>query len=84
MILSSIVNGVANAIGGQVIGYLKEHAEAQQLERMQGEILEGWLYKIQVAIRDEHRRNNVPIEVHQAVMKKMEEVIKDEVDTTKI
>jgi hypothetical protein len=82
--IASIMAAVGSAIGGEVIKYLKEHAEKQQLERMQGEILEGWLYKIQVAIRDEHRRNNVPLEVHQKVMTKVEEVAREEFDTTKI
>ena len=84
MIISSIAAVVAKTIGTQVIDYLKTHQEEVQFEKMQGEILEGWVYKIRIAIRDEHRRQGVDIETHRAVMTKVEEVVRDEFDSTKL
>jgi len=82
--LTSIMASLGAAIGGQVIKYMKEHRKEQQLEIMQGEILEGWVYKIQIAVRDEHRKGGVPLETHKKVMDKIAEVVREEFDTTKI
>ena len=84
MIISSIAAVVAKTIGTQVIDYLKTHQEEVQFEKMQGEILEGWVFKIRIAVRDEHRRQGVSLETHKAVMAKIEEVVRDEFDTTKL
>lgn len=82
--LTSIIASIGASIGSQVVNYLKTHKEEVQFEKMQGEILEGWVYKITVAIRDEHRRNDVPLTVHNAVMDKVMEVVKNEFDSTKL
>jgi len=84
MIISSMMTALGSAIGGQVIDYLKTHQEQVQFEKMQGEILEGWVFKIRIAVRDEHRRQGVSLETHKAVMAKIEEVVRDEFDTTKL
>lgn len=84
MILSSLIAGVSNAIGGQVIAYLKTHQEKVQFEKMQGEILEGWVYKIRIAVRDAHQRAGVDVATHREVMKAVEEVVEREFDSTKL
>lgn len=84
MILSTILNTIGASIGAQVVTYLKDYQEASQFERLQGEVLEGWVYKLSIAIRDEHRRNNVPHEVHKKVMEKFNEVVAQEFDSTKL
>lgn len=84
MIISSIVGMIAKGIGDQVVTYLKDRRAEVLFEDMQGEVLEGWMYKIKVAIRDEHRRHNVPHETHTKVMDAVEAVIQKEVDTSKL
>lgn len=84
MIISSIVAGIGDSIGGKVIEYLKSHQEQVQFEQMQSEILEGWVYKIRIAIRDAHQKAGVSLEVHQEVMKVVEEVVAREFDTKKL
>lgn len=82
--ISGIVAAIASSIGGQVVKYLQEHRKEQLIENMQGEILEGWAYKIEVAVRDELRRNQVPYEVYESVTKEIRKVVSDEFDSTKL
>lgn len=79
-ILESIVAG----IGTKVVEYLKDRGALIQFEKMQAEILEGWMFKIQIAIREEHQRHNVPHKVHKAVIERINAVVDKEFDTGKL
>lgn len=82
--ISGIIAGLGAAIGKQVLAHLEDRRDRVQFELMQGEVLEGWLYKIRVAVRDELRRSDVPHYVYERVMERMDEVIEKEIDTRKI
>jgi aerobic-type carbon monoxide dehydrogenase small subunit (CoxS/CutS family) len=67
-----------------VLKGLKEMSAMKQFERMQGEILEGWTYKIKVEVERAMKKNNCPVAAYNDVMKAIEEVIEREFDTTKL
>ena len=79
--IGSIVSMLAGSIGSQVLVYLKDNKALAQFERMQAEILEGWAFKIQIAIREEHRRLGISHEDHVKVMEQVQKIIKEEFDT---
>lgn len=84
MILGTIGKAIGGVVAESVLDYLKTRKADQLQEAMQGEILEGWLYKLQIAIREEHRRLGVTREVHEAVIKRFWEVADKEFDTKKM
>ena len=67
--MSFLIKVFAESIGMQVLDYLQKHRALQQFERMQGEILEGWLYKLKIGIQEVHQRNNVNHSIHKEVIK---------------
>ena len=83
-----MLNIITNAIGGvvakSVLDYIKQHKEEVLMENMQAEILEGWIFKLSVAIEKEHVRQGVSHEAHVAVMAKFHEVVKQEFDTRRL
>ena len=82
--LAGILATVGAAVGGQVIKYLQEQHKLSQFERMQSEVLEGWVYKLEIAVREGHMRNNVSPEIHKEVMKGFHRVVKKEIDSRNI
>lgn len=79
-ILSVLVDPI---IKGVVSG-MKELQEQKQYERMQAEILDGWVFKIKVAIERELHKANVDHKVYVDVMAAVNKIVKEEFETDKI
>lgn len=83
-----MLNLITSAIGGvvarSVLDYLAKHKADVLMENMQGEILEGWVYKLKIAIQEEHIRYGVSHQVHEHVIKRIDDVVEKEFDTRKL
>lgn len=77
----SIVTG---PIVDGVLKGLKEMRALKQFEAMQGEILEGWIYKIKIAVERELKAHRANHETYEAVMKAIDKVVEEEFDTRKL
>lgn len=68
----SIVNGVISGV--------KEYNNARQIDRMQAEILDGWLFKIKVAVERKLKEGEVDYETFKSVMDAIDAVVIAEFD----
>jgi hypothetical protein len=76
MLINPIVKGVVSGI--------KELNEQKQYERMQAEILDGWIFKVKVAVERELHKHNADHKVYVDVVKAINKVVKEEFQTDKI
>lgn len=67
-----------------VLEGVKDMQAQQQYERMQAEILDGWVFKLKVAIERELHKANVPHQVYVDVMAAVNKIVKEEFETDKI
>ena len=75
-IVGSVVDGVVTGI--------KEAADRRQIDRMQAEVLEGWLFKLKIAVERELREKDISHEVYKEVMAAIDAVVIAEFDVDKL
>jgi len=88
MVWQSLIGAITGPIVSDVVagvtGYLKERNELKQFEDMQAEVLEGWIFKIAIAVERELHAAGISKEVYENIMNAIKQVVEKEVDTRKL
>jgi hypothetical protein len=80
----SILGIIINPIINGVLKGLAEMRALKQFEEMQAEILEGWAFKIKIAVERAAKKHNVPYEAYEEIINSINEVVEEEFDTRRI
>lgn len=80
----NFLNLITGPIIDGVMAGLKEMRALKQFEDMQGEILEGWVFKIKVAVERSLREADIRHDVYVKVMESIDKIVKEEFDTRKL
>lgn len=80
----SIIGFLVGPIINGVLKGMAEMQKAQLHEDMQAEILEGWIFKIKIAVERELKASEVTHEVYLRIMEGIDKVVEEEFDTKRI
>ena len=82
--MNILINMIAGPIIDGVMKGIQNMNALKQFERMQGEVLEGWIFRVQIAVERELKKANVSHEVYIKVAAAIDKFVTEEFDTTKL